>query len=94
MNLKLILNKIFNENITVELKNGTIIHGVLIKSDKFMNLYLKKVKKTNFLAFDLNLENISIRGNTIRYIILPIWINFDSLLYLNHKTNKKNSNYQ
>jgi len=94
MNLKSILSKIKNENITVELKNGTILHGILVNSDKSMNIYLKKVKKTNFSTFDLFLENISIRGNTIRYIVLPIWINFDTLLYFNDKIHKKSSIYQ
>jgi small nuclear ribonucleoprotein D1 len=82
MNLSIIFNKIINENITVELKNGIILHGTLFYSDKLMNLYLKKVTKTNSSDFNLNLESISIRGNTIRYVILPIWINFDSILYL------------
>jgi small nuclear ribonucleoprotein D1 len=87
MNLTTILNRIINESITVELKNGTILHGILIKSDKYMNICLKKVRKKNILNYDLKLENISIRGNIIRYIILPIWINFDSILYLKNKKN-------
>ncbi len=86
MNLSIIFNRIVNETITVELKNGIILHGTLLHSDKLMNLYLKKVKKTNNSAFNLNLESISIRGNTIRYVILPIWINFDSILYLKNKS--------
>ena len=86
MNLSIIFKRIINETITVELKNGIILHGTLLHSDKLMNLYLKKVKKTNNSIFNLNLESISIRGNTIRYVILPIWINFDSILYLKNKS--------
>lgn len=89
MNLSIIFNRIINETITVELKNGIILHGTLLHSDKLMNLYLKKVKKINNSAFNLNLESISIRGNTIRYVILPIWINFDSILYLKNKSKEE-----
>nr|UXY87604.1 small nuclear ribonucleoprotein D1 [Cryptomonas curvata] len=85
MNLTTFLSRIINESITVELKNGSILHGILLKSDNFMNLYLKKVKKNDVLKSNLNLENISIRGNMIRYIILPIWVNFDSILYIKNK---------
>jgi small nuclear ribonucleoprotein D1 len=91
MNLSIIFNRIINEIITVELKNGIILHGTLVHSDKLMNLYLKKVKKTNNSAFNLNLESISIRGNTIRYVILPIWTNFDSILYLKNKSKEQNN---
>ena len=90
MYISLIFNKITNEMITVELKNGIILHGVLLNSDKYMNIYLKKVKKTDICKFDLNLENVSIRGNMIRYVILPVWINFDSILYLTNKRLTKN----
>ena len=91
MNLSIVFNRIINEIITVELKNGIILHGTLVHSDKLMNLYLKKVKKTNNSAFNLNLESISIRGNTIRYVILPIWTNFDSILYLKNKSKEQNN---
>nr|UXY88102.1 small nuclear ribonucleoprotein D1 [Cryptomonas curvata] len=89
MNLSIIFKRIINETITVELKNGIILHGTLLDSDKLMNIYLKKVKKTNNSALNLNLESISIRGNTIRYVILPIWINFDSILYLKNKSKEQ-----
>nr|UXY87117.1 small nuclear ribonucleoprotein D1 [Cryptomonas sp.] len=81
MKIRLIFEKITNEIITVELKNGVTIHGRIFSSDKYMNIYLKKAKRSVIPELPLNIESISIRGNMIRYIILPIWINFDSILF-------------
>nr|UXY86700.1 small nuclear ribonucleoprotein D1 [Cryptomonas paramecium] len=80
-----ILYEILNEMITIELKNGLILHGVMLNADKRMNIYLKKVKKTNFSKINLEIESMSIRGSSIKYIILPIWTNFDSIFFLKKK---------
>lgn len=80
-----VLYEILNEMITIELKNGLILHGVMLNADKRMNIYLKKVKKTNFSKINLEIESMSIRGSSIKYIILPIWTNFDSIFFLKKK---------
>lgn len=85
MKIRYIIQKVINENITIELKNGIVIYGTLMSSDKFMNIYLKNVKKKNMIGNNLNLESISIRGNMVRYLILPIWVNFDSVLHYKAK---------
>jgi len=79
MNLKLILNKINNENITIELKNGLLVNGILFKTDNKMNFFLKNVRiytKTSIPSYE---SSIYVRGNTIRYIFIPEWLNIDFL---------------
>jgi len=45
-----------------------------------MNLFLKNVKKSISNQKSIKFESISIRGSTIRYIILPEWFNLDLML--------------
>ena len=80
MHIVVLIKKLTNESITVELKNGTLIYGILQKYDKYMNLYLKNVKKSLSQKKSIYFESISIRGSMIRYIIFPNWINLDLLL--------------
>ena len=80
MKLNSFLKKILNESITIELKSGAVVYGILTKFDKSMNLFLKNVKKSISTQKSINFESISIRGSTIRYIILPEWFNLDLIL--------------
>jgi hypothetical protein len=45
-----------------------------------MNTYLKAVKMTLKGRNPVNLESLSIRGNNVRYFILPNTLNLDTLL--------------
>lgn len=45
-----------------------------------MNMHLKAVKFTSRSQDPLRLDNISLRGNTVRYVILPDTLNLESLL--------------
>ena len=81
MKLYMIIKKIVHEPITLELKNGIVIHGVLQNVDKCLNIFLKNVKRSVKNSNSIFLKGIAIRGNNIRYIILPNWLNLDSLLY-------------
>jgi small nuclear ribonucleoprotein D1 len=83
--------KLNNETVTVELKNGTIVHGTITGSqcnvlltllgvDVSMNTHLKSVKMTVKGKNPVSLETLSIRGNNIRYYILPDTLNLDTLL--------------
>jgi small nuclear ribonucleoprotein D1 len=81
MKLIILFKKMINEIITIELKNGVMISGVVVKIDSKMNIYLKNAKKIldirNFNIF----ENICIRGSKIRLIVLPKCFNFDLSKY-------------
>jgi len=72
--------KMTNETVTVELKNGTIVHGTITGVDVSMNTHLKTVKMTVKGKNPVNLESLSVRGNNIRYFILPETLNLDTLL--------------
>jgi len=84
--------------VTIELKNGSVVHGTITGKFSFvflrlsfflpvrtgvdisMNTHLKAVKLTVKGKNPVNLDSLSIRGNNIRYFILPDSINLDTLL--------------
>lgn len=46
MKLVKFLQKLNREQVTIELKNGTVIQGTVVGVDATMNAHLKKVKVT------------------------------------------------
>ncbi|CAK9786770.1 Sm-like ribonucleo protein [Cutaneotrichosporon oleaginosum] len=84
MKLVRFLMKLNNETVTIELKNGTVLHGTITSVDPQMNTHLKSVKLTmrNQPAGtpSLHLDSIAIRGNNVRYYILPDSLPLDTLL--------------
>merc|ERR1711976_808565 len=70
--------KLNNHTVTIELKNGSSVKGTLIGADLMMNCHMSGVTlKTKKLrdGDSLKLDKFSVRGNTIRYVILPQDIN-------------------
>ncbi|KAL9933197.1 hypothetical protein V8E36_007915 [Tilletia maclaganii] len=80
MKLVRFLMKLNNESVTIELKNGTVIHGTVTGVDVQMNTHLKTVKMTVRGKEPISLDTISVRGNQTRYWILPDSLPLDTLL--------------
>ncbi|KAF3158283.1 mRNA splicing protein smd1 [Orbilia oligospora] len=80
MKLVRFLMKCANETVTVELKNGTIIHGTITTVTPTMNTSLRTVRMTVRNREPQTLDTINIRGSTIRYFILPDSLPLDTLL--------------
>lgn len=78
--LRSFLMKLTGETVTIELKNGSVIHGSIVGVDVSMNTHLKNVKLTLKNRNPVTLDSLSIRGNTVRYFILPDSLNLDALL--------------
>jgi len=80
MKLVRFLMKLQNESVTIELKNGTVVSGTIHGVDISMNTYLRNVKTTIKGKNPVRHDFLSIRGNNIRYYILPDTLNLDTLL--------------
>lgn len=72
--------KLANESVTVELKNGTVMTGTIIGIDISMNTHLKNVKIVKKDNSVILLDHLTVRGNSIRYYLLPDSIPLDTLL--------------
>merc|ERR1711970_379184 len=80
MKLARFLMKLSHETVTIELKNGTQVIGTIAGVDICMNTHLKNVKLTVKGREAQQLDALSIRGNNIRYYILPDSVPLDTLL--------------
>ncbi|AFP65604.1 small nuclear ribonucleoprotein D1 (nucleomorph) [Chroomonas mesostigmatica CCMP1168] len=89
MKLKILFQKILEENVTIELKNGVYISGLIVDIDKHMNIYFKNAKRTLNERNTIFIDHMFIRGNKIRYIILPNWFNFDSVFFKSKQNFRK-----
>ncbi|KAJ5089959.1 Sm-like ribonucleoprotein [Penicillium argentinense] len=75
------LQKCQNEQVTFELKNGSIVHGTIISVSPAMNAQLHQVKVTPKKSeATTSLETLSVRGASIRYCILPDNLPLETLL--------------
>ncbi|KAF7458946.1 LSM domain-containing protein [Cryptosporidium felis] len=82
LEMKLIrfLMKLVNNSVVIELKNGTVVQGTVVSVDMSMNTYLKNVKISVKHRNPASLSQITVRGSTIRYFILPDSLPLDALL--------------
>lgn len=72
--------KLANETVIIELKNGTVVQGTVTGVDIAMNTHMKSVKLTVKKRNPVSMDHLTIRGNTIRYFILPDSLPLDTLL--------------
>ena len=59
---------------------GTIVNGTIASVSPLMNVALRTVKFTTRGRDTLTLDSITVRGSTVRYIILPDSLPLDTLL--------------
>lgn len=58
--------------ILIELKNGSVIKGEILGIDMAMNTHMRNVILTVKGKNPVKLEQLTIRGNNVRYFILPV----------------------
>eukprot|EP01069_Polyplicarium_translucidae_P010517 Polyplicarium_translucidae@DN3382_c0_g1_i1.p1 len=88
MKLVRFLMKLANESVIIELKNGTIVQGTVQGVDIQMNTHLKSVKMTVKQRNPVQMDHLTIRGNNIRYFLLPDSLPLDTLLIDDTQKNK------
>lgn len=72
--------KLSKEVVTVELKNGSTVHGTLIGTDVHMNMHLRNVKSTAPGKDPVHLDRLAVRGAGVRAVLLPDSLPLDNLL--------------
>ena len=92
--------KLNNESVVIELKNGTVVSGtvtgksriskltIVLGVDVSMNTHMKAVKLTVKGREAVSLDHLTIRGNNIRYFILPESLPLETLLINDANVNK------
>jgi len=88
MKLVRFLMKLNNETVNIELKNGTVVNGTVTGVDVSMNTHLKGVKLTVKGRETVSLDHLTIRGNNIRYFLLPESLPLETLLVNDTNVNK------
>ena len=80
MKLVKFLQKLNREQVTIELKNWTVLQGTVVGVDATMNCHLRKVKVTVRGKAPKSVQILSVRGSTMRAWLLPESLNLDALL--------------
>lgn len=89
MKLVKFLMKLRNETVTIELKNGTVVIGMITSVDITMNTHLKNVRMTVKGYDPIDLDHLTIRGSNIRYFFLPDNVPLEALLVEEPEKKKK-----
>lgn len=78
--------KLTSEYVQIELKNGTVVAGTVTNVTPDMNTVLNDVKMTIKGEEPVTVDTITLRGNTIRYFVLPESLQLDNMI---SDTNRK-----
>lgn len=91
--LSVLLNAMVGIEVVVELKNDAEIKGVIDGVDNAMNLVLKPVGSVTAISTDLlqDPDDITIPGNSIRYVHLPKQLNARDMMTKQEKKVKRNT---
>jgi small nuclear ribonucleoprotein (snRNP)-like protein len=89
MKLVKFLQKLNREQVTIELKNGTVIQGTVVGVDATMNCHLKKAKVTVYVVF-LGTSVRSLLCNSSNFLLTSI-VSF-SPPFISHTNNHNNLN--
>ena len=80
MKLVQFLRKLVRETVTIELKDNTVVSGTVVGVDSAMNTHLRLVEIVRPGQDPERLDNMTVRGASIRYVILPDVVNLGTLL--------------
>lgn len=80
--------RLANESVVTELKNGTLIQGTITGVDVAMNMHMKNARMTVKARNPVNVDNITIRGSTIRHVVISDSVPLDTYLIDDTKKQK------
>ncbi|RUS88968.1 hypothetical protein EGW08_003304 [Elysia chlorotica] len=66
-----LLKAIEGKKVTVEIRNGVKINGVLVNAEPTMNLDMVDVTLTPIKGMPLNYSKFYVKGRQIRYVVIP-----------------------
>jgi len=89
MRLVRFLQKLANETVVLETKSDMSVQGTVVGVDMSMNTHLKNVKVTRKGQSPISMDHLTVRGSTVRYVLLPDSIPLDTLLIDDTTTKKK-----
>ena len=86
------LRKLRGETLSIELKNGDIVHGIVVSVDSEMNTRLRGVKMTSRNSNETLTERMTVRGSNIRSYELPDTLPLERMLVDDRKKIVKKKN--
>ena len=91
--LSVLLNAMYGVEVVVELKNDEEFKGIIDGVDNAMNLVLKPIAHASSASVDLlqEAEDITIPGNSIRYVHLPKRLNARDIMNRHEKKGKRST---
>lgn len=75
--------KLSNETVTIELKDGSTVHGTIVGVEVSMNIHLKSVRLSSPKSKStptVMLDNLTIRGSNVRMVILSEHLQLENYL--------------